>query len=383
MDGFIDVSKVSMPNGMSKINFNKRAGIYEISCSLFSACNLNCKFCFQDHNNCDIDVNNIMNIPSKIIEVISQDIIDCGIDKKFYIRLYGGELFFDNIPDSIFDVYHKFYHELKLQLNNAFPNRDIETYWGSNGVFTKMERVETLLKETNSFLALSYDPVDRFANDSQRDIWLETLRYFYSKELLSSVSIMLIKPSLPKYFAGDNYFNQIPEDVSIDVNQYISNPNYEKYNISDDEIFIFYKWCLNSHLFNIDPINTLISNYLNKDPQRHCYCKCSNFFDVNGYHTKNCVNKYSKLPASDFYGDITDKVTEENCTEVKNSIGLQKRGCLLCEHYEYCPTICWTSIIFKGYKVTICPYQRLYEYLKNNPKIIEYFLDWRDRNEDC
>lgn len=381
MNGFIDLSKVNMPDTMPKVNFNKRTGIYEVSCSLFSQCNLNCNFCFQDHDNFHIDINKIMKIPERIVKVIEQDVIDYSIDKKFYIRIYGGEPFHDGIPDNIFTAYLNFYNLLKACLNVYFPKRDIEIYWGSNGVFKNHERVDALLSKTCSFIALSYDPVDRFHDGNQKDIWLKSLKHFYRKGTLSSVSVMLIKPALEKLFVGDKYFMQIPQGITIDVNQYISNPGYERYLMTDDEIYSFYKWAIDNRMFNVDPINSAISNYLSKDPERHCYCKCSNFFDVNGNNTKNCVNKYSKLPAEDFYGEFSSQVTEENCTEVKNYLGLQKRGCLYCEHYSYCPTICWTSIIFKSYKTTTCPYQRLYEYLNDNPGIIKNFKDWRNQYE--
>ena len=371
-----------MPDNMSKINFNERAGIYEISCSLFSLCNLKCKFCFQDHTNRNIDVDAIMKLPAFIVDIIKQDIVDYDINKKFYIRIYGGEPFTDILSDQTFQVYRDFCNDLRNKLNDNFPGRDIEIYWGSNGVFTFRKRVETLLRDTGSFIALSYDTADRFSDELQKDIWQSTLNYFYTKGLVSSVSIMLIKPMLRRLFAGDRYFNSIPKDISIDVNQYISNPGYEKYLMSDDEIFIFYKWCIDNLMFNVDPINNLITNYVSMEPQRHCYCKCSNFFNVNEYHTKNCVDKYSKLPSEDFYGEYSSEVTEENCTEVKNCIGLQKRGCLLCENYSYCPTMCWSSIIFKDYKITTCPYQRLYDHLKNNPKLIEYFKEWSNEREN-
>jgi sulfatase maturation enzyme AslB (radical SAM superfamily) len=377
---FINLDKVIMPNNIPKINFNKRAGIYEISCSLFTSCNLNCNFCFQDHN-CKLDTQKIMEIPSRIINVIKQDMIDYGVDKKIYIRIYGGEPFFDELSDSIFMIYRRFFYLLKDQLNTNFPKCSIEVYWGSNGVFKNHQRVKSFLKDTNSFIALSYDSVDRFHNGNQKDTWLKTLKFFHNNKLLSSVSVMLIKPSLLKYLSGDIYFNQIPQDVSIDVNQYISNPDYEKYLMTDEDIFTFYEWCINRKLFNVEPINNAISNYLSGDPQRHCYCKCSNFFDANGTNTKDCVSKYSKLPAEDFYGEHSSQITEENCTEVKNYLGLQKRGCLFCEYYTFCPTVCWTSIIFKNYITTVCPYQRLFDYLNSNPKVVEDFKEWRIRHE--
>lgn len=380
MNKFIDISQIEMPAGIPKTDFNKRTGTYEISCSLFSACNLNCKFCFQDHSDYNVDTEKIMAMPERIMKTIKQEMIDYGVDQKIFIRIWGGELFFDKLPDCVFTTYYNFYAELKSRLNKAFSECSIEVHWASNGVFEKHERVEKLLRDTDGLIALSYDAVDRFRDDVEKDIWLNTLKYFHERELLSAVSITLTKPMIMACLAGDKYFNQIPSDVTIDVNDYIGNPNYEKYRITDEEVYSFYEWCLKNHVFNAAPIMCSIDNYLNGETERYCYCKCSNLFYADGGNTKNCVDKYSGLPAKCFYGEYADQITEDNCTEVKNYLGLSKRGCLTCDYYNYCWMTCWTSVIFEGYETTVCPFQQLFQYLKDNPNTVNQFLKWRSTN---
>jgi hypothetical protein len=385
MTDFINISKVKMPAGVPKINYNKKNGTYEVSCSLFAACNLNCNFCFQDHSNWNIDINKIMAMPKRIVDTIKNDIHEYEVDRKIYIRIWGGEIFFDALPGSMFDTYFKFYTELKSRMNEAFPQCAVEVYWASNGVFEKYDRVEKLLKNTNGFLTLSYDAFDRFKDDAQKDVWLKTLNYFHSRELLSTVSITLTKPMIMACLNGDKYFEQIPASVTIDVNDFIAGPKYEKYIVNDDDVFSFYVWCIDNHKFNIVPVASSITNYLNKksrhEIERYCYCKCSNLFYADGGNVKDCVNKYSELPRECFYGQYSDATTEGNCTEVKNYLGLTKRGCLTCGHYDYCWMTCWTSVIFEGYKTNVCPIKRLYQCLGENRDIITHFLRWRETNE--
>ena len=382
MGEFIDISNVALPPGVPRIDFNKKNGTYEVSCSLFAACNLNCKFCFQDHSDWNIDTDKIMAMPERIVDIISGDIAEYDVDQTIYVRIWGGEIFFDELPDSLFDVYLAFFTELKQRVNKAFPKCELKPYWASNGVFKKRDRIENLLEKTGGHLTLSYDAADRFKDDAQKDVWLDTLTYFHQKGYLSTVSITLTKPMIDACLAGDSYFNQIPETVSIDVNDFVAGIGYEKYLVSDDDVSAFYDWCLDNKRFNVVPVSNSIYNYLNKknrrEIERYCYCKCSNLFYADGGNAKDCVNKYSELPRERFYGEHAKLTTEENCTEVKNYLGLKKRGCLTCEHYDYCWMTCWTSVIFDGYKTTVCPIKKLCDRIETDKRLIKCFENWRE-----
>jgi hypothetical protein len=48
-------------------------------------------------------------------------------------------------------------------------------------------------------------------------------------------------------------------------------------------------------------------------------------------------------------------MTEQNCTEIRNTLAIQARNCLNCPHYSICPMYCNLSQIFKYYKMDICP----------------------------
>jgi hypothetical protein len=57
-----------------------------------------------------------------------------------------------------------------------------------------------------------------------------------------------------------------------------------------------------------------------------------------------------------------------------------KRGCMFCNYAAKCPKGCHTSILYKHYKPTICPYQRLYNYIDDNPQILDNFKEWESIN---
>lgn len=102
-------------------------------------------------------------------------------------RIWGGELFSDDIDDELFLQYQKLVEKLN-DIGNRL-NVKTEICFTSNLVFTKRRRVQDLLDSTNAILATSYDPLYRFKNDEQLNLWKENARFFK----LSSVSITLTK----------------------------------------------------------------------------------------------------------------------------------------------------------------------------------------------
>ena len=97
--------------------------------------------------------------------------------------------------------------------------------------------------------------------------------------------------------------------------------------------------------------------------------------------TKNCVLKYSNISPEEFYPKFIKRPTEENCNDCHRELGLQKRGCYCCEHYEYCPKMCWNKILFQHYELNECPIKRIYQYIENNSQILSMYDSWRSLYE--
>ena len=374
---YIDISQVKMPEGLPKFNFYKKIKFYEVAVSLFETCNLHCKFCFERHNK-PVDIEKLKTYPDKIVNGIREDIIKYH-PQLFVLKFWGGELFFDALPDNIFDVYYNLYSEIKNKILTEFPWMEFEVSWLSNGVWTKRDRVVNLLEKTNSKLALSYDPLERFSNEDELNTWKANFEYFKEKKLLNFIAITLTKQNIYKYIEGDEIIKQVPLDMQIDVNYYAANPGWEKYIPSDEDLYAFFKWCVDNKQFNVAAVEGFVRHMIKEESNyvpKWCTCKNSRQC-IDGQPILDCVRQASSLDRKDFYGKYEPETDESNCTEVKNALGMLKRGCVSCEHYKTCPQLCWVSIIFKGYKTTYCPIRRLYEYIKQSD--IDNYLEWREK----
>lgn len=375
---YIDISDVKMPEGLPKINFYKKPKYFEIAVPLFERCNLHCSFCFEAHEDNRIDYEKILAMPKKIIEQTKKQILACGTN-QILLRLWGGELFFDALPDDIFGLYRDFLRLFEMEVERELPGKKIDVTYLSNGVFTKYGRVDRLLDDTNGRIAFSYDPEGRFNTVEQKTTWLKTLRHF--KDRTRYISITLTKQSIDAYLAGDEFFDQIPDDISIDINYYTANPNWKKHMPTDDDIFRFYKWCVDHKRYNVRVMDNIFRYLIPGERdyvERYCDCKQAVQFQ-DGQAIRDCARRASTLSHNLFYGGFEKDVTEDNVTEVKNVLGLQKRGCLTCEHYEHCTMPCWVAIMFQGYKTVNCPLKRIYTYIK--PEDIKEFAKWKETHD--
>jgi hypothetical protein len=96
---------------------------------------------------------------------------------------------------------------------------------------------------------------------------------------------------------------------------------------------------------------------------------------------KNYINfciESSSLDKTNFYGN--DSTDVDLVTEFKEDTfyyGLNKRGCLYCEYHGKCPGMCLIPVLFKDYKLDRCPTKMVYQYIENNPKIMDKYVKWK------
>lgn len=362
----------------SIIPFYKRTPkSYEIACMMFENCNLRCKFCFEPHINKKIDLDYIMTIPNIIKENFSKEYEKHPTIQKVYLMMWGGEVFYDALPDSVFETYYKFVDSVNDIFQKNFPNVNVIFSWLSNGVFTNYERVEKIVNYSNGIINFSYDPVNRFATKKQKETMVNAAKYF-SNNRGDKISITLTKDSIKGFIENDKElieFNNM--GYNIDVNYYIANINWKELLPTDDEIFSFYKWALDNRLFNMKVLEKMLSYYTDEKVSHYCDCKyCSQI--TYGEWSTDCAKCSSILPSKMFYHQFDDIITEDNSNEIKATMGLIKRGCLGCQYYNNCQKFCWIAVVFEGAKMGICPYVQSFKYIDENPKILEDFLRWRD-----
>lgn len=367
-----------MPKGLVFIPYSSKQKVYEISCALFDNCNLCCTFCFSKRKDNIVDKEHILSMPHEIMAEAIKDIKRFGIT-TLNIRSWGGELFFDALNDDVFQTYKDYVEEYKKICKEMCPDVELKFHWLSNGVWTKWERVKDLLDSTNSTLSFSYDPVGRFKNEDQIIQLFENIERF--KKYHNSISITLTKTNIQKFIEGDKWLDSLDRDYyNIDANYYWANRDYKTNSPTDEDLFQFFKTGIDKQWFNIDLINGIIANTLNKLPTRYCNCLFTAQYNL-GKYTKDCVARTSILDPHKFYGKYADDVNEDNVTAIKNSLMIQKRKCLLCDKYAYCPLGCMGAMLLDEYKVdNICPYKRIIEYIEvNKDKIEKQFIEWRER----
>lgn len=380
----LDISNIDMPQELPKIPFYKDPDSYEIACSLFEACNLKCKFCFEGHRNNRIDIDYIRQIPYNVMEAVRKDFKQYPNIKDVNIRLWGGELFFDGLPDSLFDEYKRFVDTFNGLFKAEFPNTILKYSWLTNGVFTKWERVKDILDYSQGTIGFSYDPSGRFSTEKQKELMIQNVQRFHEMKCFNCLSITLTKKTIEEYVSGKSDLDRLNFGERYDINFYTANPNWKELLPDDDDLFKFFKWGLDNDLYYINVISNLVNTTINEGiyiPQHYCDCKtCVQY--SNGKATVDCVKRASVLPPEMFYGKYAPIITEENVSDIKLSLGMMKRGCLTCEYYKTCQMPCWVSVVFEGFKPTNCPYKRAHEYIAEHPEIKERYKLWV-QNNDC
>lgn len=354
-------------------------------CILFDKCNLNCKFCFEANKTKTIDVEYIKSLPQKFWNEYNAR-LDRDQFNVIEITMMGGEVFNGVLDDSLYQIYRDICFETYqiFQQNNC--NIDININWLSNGVFKNRDRVDQLLKETRSTISFSYDCVDRFPSNRQRDMMLSNVKYYSENHYLNAILITPTKRSIASYIAGKSDIEYLRQYCNVlDLSYYIPGRNFEQLNPSDDEIFSFYKWILDNQIFEFKDIREMLkpfqSDYL---PGMEIYktCNCDQLVNITPYGSTNiCVSINSPLTLNRFYGKYTNKINEQTIRIYRSTLGKQKRGCNTCNWSNICVMPCWTAILFDDYSISQCPLYKLYDYIKSRPDIIEKYNIWRTINE--
>lgn len=340
-----------------------------IDCVLTESCNLRCEHCFQRHM-----LNNLPTIESlQTLLPLLNSVVDEEAAKKesltqFDISYRGGEIFQDKIPDEVI----KAYGDLTLDIKN----KEIMQYirfgvdFVSNGMFEKRERVLELLNRTNGQISISFDPVGRFTTDKQRELFETNAKYFAENGRLKTVDITLTKEAIYAYMNNPDLLEQISE-YNIDISYFI--PNKRSHSPTDDELFNFFKFLFEKSFYNFEYVKLMIDYARGTLQQIPRCCNCANTVVIyDGKVYKDCSILIPNWKKEDYYDDPS-KAEGDNVVMKLTEQGINKRGCLSCEHYESCPMFCWMMLNHKNHVVGECPHKRIFDFIKNDPDILKDF----------
>lgn len=372
---------VKMPKNVPDITRYKYTDCYELAIPLIDSCNMACEFCFENQELCKPekeDPEKIMKILDVVVPYMKNELAKHSY-KQIDLKLWGGELFYDALPDEILETYIHFVKQLKKELKLPFT-----IVYLSNGMFTKLDRVLRVLDETDGYISISYDPVGRFFTQAQKELFLHNMKWFREHHRQESVSITLTHPTIEAYVAGDRIYDSLPTDLPHIVNFYVPNKDWKRYVPSWEDYFHFYTWAIKNRRFNIDIIHEIMKHTFPEERPyvvRMCNCKeATQYCSWLDRCSKNCIDDrvLDMDHAKYFYGnEIAKEITDENHFEARTSMSRIKNGCVYCEYYDTCPMMCPASILFKKYNAEKCPIKETYQLITEEDK--KAFREWQEQ----
>ena len=384
----ISLRDMTFPKGCPKVEFYKHPEYCELVVYLFTKCNLRCSFCFQEHS-ADLDVDYIKSIPDEAMRLLREDITSQPTIKQVDVRILGGELFSDNIPDSYFDLYAEMVQEIRRRMREEFPDVLTEFIITTNGVYKNVDRLVKFLEDNNfkKIISISIDFVGRYPNEKVKQRAYDTIKELASHGYLVRAGIVMTRRNIEYILNNPDEFIGLMKNYNADqivFNFYIPNEGWEDDLPTDGDMWALFKFCIDNHLFSVSIIYYLFESLLRGEFfTKTCECKYIPTI-MQEKSTKDCTQTASSLPRELFYGSFVDEVTEENVSDVKASLGVTKRGCLECVHYEYCPQLCWSLTTFKHFEAIECPLKVGYEYIKDNTELQMAYNEWkRKHNKFC
>lgn len=381
MGNIISLKDMAFPKGCPKVEFYREPEYCEIVLYLFEKCNLRCEFCFQDHEHAQVNETYIKSLPHAAFALMSKELKAHPTIKSFDIRMLGGEIFSDDLPDSLLELYGEVVEQIRAEMKTYFPDVNVDFICTTNGVWTNRERIKNFLEKYSfkKIISISIDFVGRYKNDKIKQTAYETMKYFGEAEFFVRAGVVLTKRNIAYILEHADEFKDLIRKYKAEqivFNYYSPNEQWELDLPSDEDLWNIYKFCIDERMFNVSTIFYLVEAYRQKTFfTKTCECKFIPTLTQTSC-TKDCVATASPLPRERFYGKYTNEVTEENVSDVKASLGIVKRGCLGCDHYEYCPQPCWCMVIFDGYKATNCPMKRSFNYIKEHSEIMDDYNSW-------
>ena len=356
---------------------------FTLICELFNACNLHCDFCVKNVEQPDLklDLKYIVDtLPKDLHKTVLPELIDRKVDTLLF-NIYGGEILMDSLGDEFFDAYRYLRDTFDSMVHQYLPNCKIPCTIVTNAVFEKRDRVLKLLNDLNATLNISYDPTGRYRTSEQKRLAQKNIEFFCRYDKVSMITATMTKPTIEAIISEkDPYLSNLPKDLIFDLSYYLPmNNDNDALMPTDDELFEFFKYCLDHRMFNVSEINSFLTQYIYPEVETHSYCHnariTSKVFGKTIFN--NCCydmvrNFYSK-GEQEYFGD-NYKYIESTKEEDRRLIGRAKRQCLLCNWEPKCPGMCYIAILWHGMKLSSCPIGRAFDYIDQHPEIIQDYI---------
>jgi hypothetical protein len=192
---------MSKQSYLSQLLEKKLPDSSEIELHLFELCNLRCHFCGQDHE----DKTGFDLIRSKINPV--KEFIANNSKRSHILNIMGGEVFNDELPDSIFGDYFS----LAVEVNDFALSlgHQCTFNWVTNLIFKKSERIQDFIlgleaRGVKTNISTSYDFAGRKNSLWNIDTFKKNLEMF--KDRVFTVGFVLTKTSIDHLLTKEDPF---------------------------------------------------------------------------------------------------------------------------------------------------------------------------------
>lgn len=302
----------------------------EVELHLFEFCNLACSFCGQDHDSTE----GMSTIVDKANQVI--DFIDASPLKKHTINVMGGEIFNDEIPQSVFEDYMQFYK--KIRSFCLARNLQVRFNWVTNLIFHKNRpHVERLLAHTeDSMLSTSYDFAGRGLDVNRMLQFKKNLEHFEYR--IGVVGFVLSRPSIRKLLEDkDRFFREVlyPR-FPLYFDWYVPEGSADKMLPSEKEMLEALRYVAD-HYPNVAPVKDLLQNE---------------------HNTMTCfsLNKVTILPSGrevtcrylDYQPEQFETPIDHSTNAAIIQAHLDRHDCLSCKWYDRCSFRCFVQADWVG-----------------------------------
>jgi len=333
----------------------------ELIVVLFEFCDLTCQACYQDHDS----VFGTDTVVEKF-DIIAHalDVLKGRGKISVAVNLMGGELFSDQLPDSIFEDYKTLVERLreytvKINLPAVFSVP-------SNMIWTKKERVKTFLNTANVRLNASYDPAGRF-NPRTLEQFMENVVEF--KDYINQVGIVMTRPSMKKFMnRSAPHFDFLYENFEINFDHYTHSQRAkvdpEVLMPKDVELRDFYKFMIDNYPKCYPFCETLDENLQPMFCMRTMYV-----FPDSTFGSCGSVEKLIK-PLSKVEDKKVIRIVKESDSPLEKTIEAKwykEYDCLNCEFLQRCSMGCFLNNHFYNTRTQeACWLKEVYTHIKND-----------------
>lgn len=299
----------------------------EIELHLFELCNLRCHFCGQDHD----DKTGFDVILNKIDPV--KEFISSNQRKNHILNIMGGEVFNDELPDSILDDYLKL--TLEVHRHAESIGHHCTFNWVTNLIFNKTERIKEFLDQLTTAgvtwnISTSYDFAGRKTSLWSMETFRRNLDSF--KGRVFTVGFVLTKPAIRHLIAQkDEFFDYLYQNYPLYFDYYVPENGANLNMPSDAEILEGFLYIAKNYP-EISPVKDLIKNEQNK---MTCYSLNKLTLLPDGKEVK-C--RYLDYKDGQFKNTV-DYSSNENIIQSH----LDENQCLSCEWFDRCSFRCFVQ----------------------------------------